>query len=87
MANSFFISPRVIDTVNSLPDVDRQAITSALSREFILGTDPYSGLTPIQGMLYAMIRHYVEQDTEHNRRLTSEASAASSASPFRAVGA
>lgn len=87
MANSFYISPRVIDTINSLPAPDRKALTAALSREFILGSDPYCELTPTQGILYAMIRHYVEQDTEHNRRLTSEATAAVSASPFRAVGA
>ncbi len=87
MEKSFYISPRVIDTINSLPESDRQAITLALSHEFILGNDPYNHLTPVQGMLYAMIRHYVEQDTERNRRLASEATASTSASPFRAVGA
>ena len=87
MANSFYISPRVIDTINSLPEPDRQAITAALSRDFILGADPYSELSPTQGILYAMIRHYVEHDTEQNRRLTSEAAAAITISPFRSVGA
>ena len=87
MANSFFISSRVIDTVNSLSDNDRLAITTALSREFILGSDPYAELSPMQGMLYAMIRHYVEQDTERTHTLTSEALASSTVSPFRSVGA
>lgn len=86
MANSFYISPRVIDTVSSLPEADRLAISAALSREFLLGGDPYSVLTPVQGMLYAMIRHYVQQDTERHNRLVEDASGAES-SPFRAVGA
>lgn len=66
MANSFFISVRVIDTVNSLPVSDRLPISNALTTEFLLGGDPNEGLTPIQAMLYAMIRHYVVQDTERN---------------------
>ena len=86
MANAIFISPRVIDTITSLPSDDRQTITAALSHEFILGGDPYTMLTPVQGIVYAMIRHYVEQDTERNRRMIDEASGAESSS-FRAVGA
>lgn len=64
MATSFIISRRVIDTVNSLPITDRIPISNALSAEFILGMDPSESMTPLQNMLYAMIRFYVVQDTE-----------------------
>lgn len=89
MVRSIYISPRVIDTITSLPDTDRKVITEALSLEFILGGDPFSLLTPVQGMIYTMIRHYVEQDSARNSRLTSQADALSSDAPgsFRAVGA
>lgn len=60
----FIISPRVVNTINSLPVADREPISRALSREFILGEDPEQTLTPVQCMVYAMIRFYVNQDTE-----------------------
>jgi hypothetical protein len=66
MATPFVISSRVIDTVNSLPPEDRISISNALSAEFILGNDPSESLTPMQNMLYAMIRFYVVQDTERS---------------------
>ena len=86
MATPYYISPRVIDTVSSLPEADRRAITAALGNEFMLGGDPYPGLNPVQAMLYAMIRHYVEQDTERQRRLVEDASGAEHSS-FQAIGA
>ena len=71
MATPVYISPRVIDTVTSLPVDDRIPISNALSMEFILGIDPTDTLTPMQAMLYAMIKFYVTQDTERNRKATS----------------
>lgn len=68
MAASVFISPRVIDTVTSLPLEDRIPISNALSMEFILGVDPTDSLTPMQAILYAMIKFYVRQDTERNNK-------------------
>lgn len=68
MANNFFLSSRVIKTVRSLPFEDRYPISNALKTEFVLGADPYVNLTPVQGMLYAMIRFYVIQDSERNMR-------------------
>ena len=41
----FIISPRVVNTINSLPVADREPISRALSREFILGEDPELTLT------------------------------------------
>ncbi|MDE6204923.1 MAG: hypothetical protein K2F66_02255, partial [Duncaniella sp.] len=56
MSTPVYISQRVIDTVTSLPVEDRIPISNALSMEFILGIDPTDTLTPMQGMLYAMIK-------------------------------
>lgn len=67
MNSSFIISPRVIDTINSLSNDDRAPISNALSREFILGQDPQELLTPTQSIIYAVIRFYVTQDTERHR--------------------
>lgn len=82
MSTPVYISPRVIDTVTSLPVEDRIPISNALSMEFILGIDPSDTLTPMQGMLYAMIKFYVTQDTERNRAATSSADP-SSFEPYR----
>ena len=71
MATPIYISPRVIDTITSLPLDDRIPISNALSMEFILGLDPTDTITPMQAMLYAMIKFYVTQDTERNRLATS----------------
>ncbi len=57
------ITPRVVNTINSLPVAERGAISSALAQEFILGRDPAETLTPVQAMIYAMIRSYVTRDT------------------------
>lgn len=65
-----FISPRVLNTINSLPDTDRKAIATAIAGEFILGSDAASDLTPIQSLVFAIIRNYVERDTynmQHGR--------------------
>lgn len=69
MKTSFVISPRVIDTINSLQPVDRAPISNALSMEFILGQNPEDTLTPMQSIIYAVIRFYVTQDSDrHNRK-------------------
>lgn len=63
MTGSFIITPRVINTINALPAEDRHHISNALSMEFILGQNPQDTLTPMQYLVYAMIRSYVNQDT------------------------
>ena len=62
MATHVYFSRRVIDTVTSLPQEDRIAISNALGIEYILGMDPTETLTPLQNILYAMIKFYVRQD-------------------------
>ena len=62
MANHVYFSRRVIDTVTSLPQEDRIALSNALGMEYSLGMDPTETLTPLQNILYAMIKFYVRQD-------------------------
>lgn len=62
MATPVYFSPRVIDTVSSLPAKDRVPVSNALSMEFILGIDPTATLTPMQNIIYNMIKFYVRQD-------------------------
>ena len=81
MRPSIIITSRVIDTINSLSNIDRGPITNALSMEFILGQDPGPTLTPMQNVVYAIIRFYVNQDTE--RGITDRASTAISLDPNR----
>ena len=63
MATTFTISPRVIDTISSLPIEDRDVITTALARDLILGQDVTSSLSPMQAIVYAIVRFYVNQDS------------------------
>ncbi len=66
MGTSIIITPRVIDTINSLSDTDRTTISNALSMEFILGQNPEYTLTPMQNIIYSVIRFYVTQDTKRH---------------------
>lgn len=70
MKTSVVISPRVINTINSLPVADRGPISQALSMEFILGQDPVDTLTRHQSIIYAVIRFYVDHDTKRAGCLT-----------------
>ena len=63
METAFVISAHVINTINSLPAEERIAVTTALAAEMILGADTRGRLTPMQEVLYSMIRQYVERDT------------------------
>ncbi len=63
LSATMVITPNVVNTINSLPASEQQAISSALAMEFILGRDPSESLTPFQVMVYSMIRSYVARDT------------------------
>ncbi|MCI9284278.1 MAG: hypothetical protein HFJ91_00360 [Muribaculaceae bacterium] len=65
------ITARVIDTINSLSANDRGPISNALTMEFILGQNPESTLTPMQNVVYAILRFYVKQDMERSREKAS----------------
>lgn len=63
MKQAVVFSPRVLNTIQSLPELERSAISSALASEFLLGIAPSDDtLTPFQTILYTMIRSYVERD-------------------------
>ena len=64
METTFIITPHVINTINSLPIDERIAITAALAGEIILGTDPTPTLSPVQEIIFSMIKQYVRRDTE-----------------------
>ncbi|MDE6370857.1 MAG: hypothetical protein K2K92_05145 [Duncaniella sp.] len=68
MATPVYFSSRVIDTINSLPAADRLPVSNALTMEFVLGQDPADTLTPVQTMVYAMIRYYVKHDASKMMR-------------------
>lgn len=74
MNASIIISPRVIDTINSLQPTDRAPISNAICMEFILGQNPEDTLTPMQNIIYAVIRFYVSQDTERQSQQTAKVS-------------
>ncbi|MBR5551956.1 MAG: hypothetical protein IKV83_08580 [Muribaculaceae bacterium] len=60
---SILISPRVINTINSLPEDERIAVVSAFVGDMIMGVRVEDSLTPIQTMLYAVIKSYVQRDS------------------------
>lgn len=60
---SILISPRVINTINSLPEDERIAVVSAFVGDMIMGVKVEDSLTPIQTMLYAVIKSYVQRDS------------------------
>lgn len=65
MNTPVFFSQRVLNTINALPDSDRQAIAHAITGEFILGAESAISLTPLQSLVFAIVRQYVEHDTHH----------------------
>ncbi len=64
IGNAIIITPRVVETIKSLPLKEREAISYALVRDLILGVDPKGFLTPMEGILYTMIKYYVTHDTQ-----------------------
>ena len=62
---SIILSERVLNTINSLPVDDRIAIASAVAGELILGASASGELTPLQNLVFAMIRQYVKHDTDN----------------------
>ncbi len=63
MNNPIVITPHVINTINSLPEDERVAVASAFVSEIIMGVNPEESLSPLQKMLYSVIRFYVQQDS------------------------
>ncbi len=71
MTNGFVISPNVLNTINSLPENERISIVSTLAGEMILGVKREEGLTAIEKVIYAIIRQYIDRDTQKVGNLAS----------------
>lgn len=63
MKNSIVITPHVINTLKSLSGDEQQAIANALVQEVVLGEPKKLPLSPIQEMVYSIIKFYVRQDS------------------------
>ena len=72
MKPAVVITPHVINTLNALPSEERDAIASALAANLLLGEEVAdSTLTPMQKIIYTMIRSYVRRDTARFSNLCS----------------
>ena len=58
------ITPHVINTIKSLPIEEQTAIANALISELILDGHSRKLLSPVQEMLYSIIRFYIKQDSQ-----------------------
>ena len=63
MNQTIVLTPHVINTINSLPEDERVAVASAFVSEMIMGVNPDESLSPLQKMLYSVIKLYVQQDS------------------------
>lgn len=61
--SSFFISSRVINTINALPEEERLSIASAIAGEMLLGASVANKLSPEQLMIYTIIKDYIRRDS------------------------
>ncbi len=60
---TILFTPHVINTIKSLPADEQTAIANALVRELILERDTGTSLSPLQEMLYSIIRFYIQKDS------------------------
>jgi len=72
METTYIITPRVLKAINALPAQLREPISNALSRDLFLGEAPETTLTPVQCMVYSMIRFYVRQDSQRARKASAK---------------
>lgn len=62
MNQSIVLSPKVINTIKSLPREEGATLARALADEMLFGAPTFE-LTPVQQIALAMIRDYVIRDT------------------------
>lgn len=63
MNKSIIISQHVLNSLNSLPEEERIAIAGALAGELLLGGKVSDELTPMQMVVYNIIRDYIRRDS------------------------
>ena len=61
--HSIVITPHVINTINSLPEDERVAVASAFVSDMIMGVNPEKSLSPLQTMVYSVIKFHVCRDS------------------------
>jgi len=64
MNQSILITPRVLQAINALPMDERVAVVSAIAGEMFLGHAPGSALSPMETIIYSMIRSYIQHDSQ-----------------------
>lgn len=57
-----FVSKRVLDRINTMPENDREIISQALTCEFVRGEDPLTQLPPVIAIAYTFIRFFVKRE-------------------------
>ena len=62
MLQPIVITPKVISTIQSLPEEERVTIAGAIAKEMILGDSDVS-ISPVQRIIYAMIQSYIRHDS------------------------
>lgn len=64
MSKTFVISDDVINTINSLPEDDRIAMSAAIVGEMICGRNVEKNLNSMQRIILSIIRASVRRSTE-----------------------
>ncbi len=64
MNKTFVISDDVINTINSLPEEDRIAMSAAIAGEMICGRNVEDKLNSMQRIILSIIRSSVKRSTE-----------------------
>ena len=64
MSKTFVISDDVINTINSLPEEDRIAMSAAIAGEMICGRNIESNLNSMQRIILSIIRASVKRSTD-----------------------
>lgn len=63
MADSIILSSNVINRISALPDNERKAVLNAFVCDEIFKVERDVKLSPLQEILYAIIRDYIRRDT------------------------
>lgn len=63
MNKTFVISDDVINTINSLPEEDRIAMSAAIASEMICGRNVERNLNSMQRIILSIIRSSVQRST------------------------
>lgn len=63
MVDSILLSSSVLNTISALPDNERKAVLNAFVCDEIFRVERDIKLSPLQEILYAVIKDYIKRDT------------------------